>query len=212
MRKFTLIFFLVSFVISLSAQEAKTLFANIPDSLAPLLSSVNRLDCIDFLDSNMKAKVTNKFGGESEMTVLTDTYIHIKMTSQSSWQMKVLPVDSLNSIICVVSTACAPVCNSTVRFYSTDWQELPVAPLLTLPVEDDFYKKPAQEEQLYEYDQLRKKADIFLVKAELSADDEKLSFTYTTPDYVGSEDRESYDLYIHSSLLFEWAGGKFVRL
>ena len=34
---------------SLQAQEAKTLFVNIPDSLTPLLTKVNREDCIDFL-------------------------------------------------------------------------------------------------------------------------------------------------------------------
>ena len=35
---------------ALQAQEAKTLFVNMPDSLSPLLTKVNREDCIDFLD------------------------------------------------------------------------------------------------------------------------------------------------------------------
>ena len=39
---------------SLQAQEAKTLFINVPDSLCPLLTKVNREDCIDFLSSKMK--------------------------------------------------------------------------------------------------------------------------------------------------------------
>ena len=53
---------------SLQAQEAKTLFVNIPDSLTPLLTKVNREDCIDFLESKMKAQVENRFGKKSEMT------------------------------------------------------------------------------------------------------------------------------------------------
>ena len=44
---------------SLQAQEAKTLFVNIPDSLTPLLTKVNLEDCIDFLESKMKAQVEN---------------------------------------------------------------------------------------------------------------------------------------------------------
>ncbi len=55
---------------SLQAQEAKTLFVNIPDSLTPLLTKVNREDCIDFLESKMKAQVENRFGKKSEMTEL----------------------------------------------------------------------------------------------------------------------------------------------
>ena len=46
----------------LQAQEAKTCFKNMPDSICPLLSAVNRADFIDFLESKMKAEVTNSFG------------------------------------------------------------------------------------------------------------------------------------------------------
>ena len=44
----------------LQAQEAKTCFKNMPDSICPLLSAVNRADFIDFLESKMKAEVTNR--------------------------------------------------------------------------------------------------------------------------------------------------------
>ena len=65
-------------------QEAKAVFVSMPDSLSPLLTAVNRADFIDFLESKMKAKVENRFGGESEMTDLNKDYIRIQMTSQSS--------------------------------------------------------------------------------------------------------------------------------
>ena len=45
---------------ALQAQEAKTLFVNMPDSLSPLLTKVNREDCIDFLESKMKAQVRSE--------------------------------------------------------------------------------------------------------------------------------------------------------
>ena len=60
------------------AQEAKTCFVNMPDSLSPLLTAVNRADCVDFLASKMKAQVTNTLGGKSEMTELTADYIRIQ--------------------------------------------------------------------------------------------------------------------------------------
>ena len=53
------------------AQELtiRDVFRQMPDSLMPYLSTNNRLDFIDFLDSNMKAEVKNQFDGKSEMTV-----------------------------------------------------------------------------------------------------------------------------------------------
>ena len=88
----------------LQAQEAKTCFKNMPDSICPLLSAVNRADFIDFLESKMKAEVTNSFGGKSEMTELSPDYIHVKMTPQSSWQMKLLSINDSTKVICVVAS------------------------------------------------------------------------------------------------------------
>ena len=83
---------------SLQAQEAKTLFVNIPDSLTPLLTKVNREDCIDFLESKMKAQVENRFGKKSEMTELGTDYVRMQMSPQTSWQMKVLALSDTAEI------------------------------------------------------------------------------------------------------------------
>lgn len=81
----TLLLFIlgISSSFSVGAQEAKTVFVNIPDSLCPLLSSVNRADCIDFIESKMKAQVTNRFGGKSEMTELSPDYVSLQMSDAS---------------------------------------------------------------------------------------------------------------------------------
>ena len=66
--------FLVSIFCALSAmaQDMKTVFVAMPDSVTSLLTKVNREDCIDFLASDMKAVVKNRFGNVAEMKVLTD--------------------------------------------------------------------------------------------------------------------------------------------
>ncbi len=123
---------------ALWAQEAKTLFVNMPDSLSPLLTKVNREDCIDFLESKMKAQVENRFGKKSEMTDLSKDYIRMQMSSQSTWQMKVLALNDSTNVICTVSTACAPACDSSIRFYTDDWKPLTASLYITLPVMGDF--------------------------------------------------------------------------
>ena len=66
------------------AQDLKTLFVALPDSLSPLLTEVNRADFGDFLESGMKAEVKNRFGNMSEMTKLTSDYLFLKTTSAST--------------------------------------------------------------------------------------------------------------------------------
>ena len=85
---YTIAFFIIGLFtfVSSQAQEAKTLFINVPDSLCPLLTKVNREDCIDFLSSKMKAQVENRFGQKSEMTDLSKDYIRMQMTPETTWQ------------------------------------------------------------------------------------------------------------------------------
>lgn len=194
----------------LQAQEAKTCFKNMPDSICPLLSAVNRADFIDFLESKMKAEVTNSFGGKSEMTELSPDYIHVKMTAQSTWQMKLLPVNDTVKVICVVATVCAPACDSRVKFYTTDWKELVASSCLpTLPVLDDFIAEASDTVDVYGYQDARRQADMLLMKADLSAKDATLAFTLTTTDYMEKEAAEKLKPFIRRPVVYTWSRGKF---
>ena len=210
MKKLTMFLCLAcAWMCSLQAQEAKTYFKNMPDSLSPLLTSVNRADCIDFLESKMKAEVTNRFGGKSEMTELSPDYINVPMTPQSSWQMKLLAMTDTTQLICVVATACAPACDSDVHFYTTNWEELPASSYLALPVMKDFLSLP---DTLLDYEvrDAGEKADMLLMKANLSAKDNTLTFTFTTPDYMDKETAEKLKPYLRRPVVYVWKEDKFV--
>lgn len=196
---------------ALQAQEAKTCFKNMPDSICPLLSAVNRADFIDFLESKMKAEVTNSFGGKSEMTELSPDYIRVQMTPQSTWQMKLLPVNDSTKVICTVSTVCAPACDSHINFYTTDWKELPAASYLpALPAMDDFIIQAPDTVDIYEYQAARRQADMLLVKTDLSAKEAALTFTFTTPDYMEKEAAEKLKPFIRRPIAYTWNQGKFI--
>ena len=115
-----------------SAQDLKMrdVFKQIPDSLVPYLSQNNRLDFIDFLDSNMKAEVRNKLGGMSEMTALTDDSLSIRMSNALQIDMLLLkldqPVDSIQQVV-VFSQAFltdSVYRDSKVLLYTPDWKLL----------------------------------------------------------------------------------------
>lgn len=208
-----LLFWIFAGVVASQAQEAKTCFVNMPDSLSPLLSSVNRADFIDFLESKMKAEVTNNFGGKSEMTELTADYIRVKMSKQSSWQMKLLFVNDSTKVICTVSTVCAPACDSHINFYTTDWKELASSSYLpALPVINDFIAEAPDTADVYGYQEACLQADMLLMKADLSAKDSRLTFTFTTPDYMEKEAAEKLKPFLRRPMAYVWKEGRFVAL
>ena len=198
--------------VTLRAQSlAKDFFVSMPDSPCPSLTTVNRADCIDFLESHMRAEVTNRLNGKSEMTALTPDYIRIRLTSVSTWQMKVLQTDTAQ-VICTVSTVCGPVCDSRIHFYTTRWGELPVGDFLhSLPTKDDFILPPADSTDIYLYQDLMRQADMTLLRADLSASEPTLTFTYTTPEYMEPEAGQKMAVYVRGPIVYDWSEGKFVR-
>lgn len=194
---------------SLFGQTAKECFKVMPDSLTPLLSDVNKADFIDFLESKMKAEVTNRLGQKSEMTELTPDYIRMQMTSRSFWQMKMLDVNDSTRVVCTVSTVNGPVPDSDIRFYTPGWKELPVASFIQLPAQSDFLSVPDSLDD-NGVQQALSQADMPLVMADLSSKSDTLTFTFTTPRYMDKEANEVLKPFIRPLLKYVWREGRFV--
>ena len=130
MKKSVTICLLMFFASVGSAQEPtlRDVFRQIPDSLMPTLSVNNRLDFIDFMDSNMKAAVRNNLGGMSEMTALTDDSLSVRMSESLRVDMLLLtldePVDTIRQVVVFAESFLTDsVYNQTqLRFYTPDWQ------------------------------------------------------------------------------------------
>lgn len=191
------------------AQDMKSVFLAMPDSMTPLLTRVNKEDCIDFLASDMKAEVTNRFNNPTEMKVLTEDYVLMQTSAVGTLEMKLLPVNDSTKVVCMVKTICASACDSEVRFYTSDWkQELDKKEYLQLPDAGIFFlpKDSLSEEDVL----IRQKADMHLVKASLSKDAPTLTFIYTTPDYLNQEDKEKMSRHLNQNpVVFEWKDGQF---
>ena len=209
MRTILLIVVSVLCGISVSAQDMKSVFIAMPDSITPLLTKVNKEDFVDFLDSNMKAEVKNRFDGTAEMKVLTEDYTLVQTSEIGTLEMKLLPVNDSTKVICMVKTVCASACDSDVRFYTSDWsKELDAASLLQRPSADVFFlpNDTLSEEGVL----IRKKADMHLMKVSLSKDTPTLTFIYTTPDYLNQEDKEKLLPHLRKEpVVLEWKDGQF---
>ena len=191
------------------AQDMKSVFISMPDSIAPLLTKVNKEDCVDFLAYDMKAEVKNRLGGVTELKVLTDDYLFLQTTANSSMEMKLLPVNDSTKVVCMIKTVCSSACDSEVHFYSSDWkQKLMTTDYLSKPEGDMFFLPVDSSDE--EYALIRKEANVHLMKASLSKEDVSLTFIYTTPDYLNKENKEKLEPYLRKEpVVLKWQEGKF---
>ena len=112
------------------------LFREMPDSILPVLSENNRLDMIDFMASGMKAEVSNRLGGKSEMTLLADDSLRVKVSDALTVTLLLItPLDSIengNKIICFIRTygTDKSMLQSVTSFYTTQWNKIDQKPPL----------------------------------------------------------------------------------
>ena len=134
MKAFLSTILFVAASLSCHAETIGQFFVNIPDSLLlPTLTKVNREDCIDFLASNMKAVVKNRFEGKSEMTILTSDYLQMQVSTSMTIDLKLLALTDTTSCLCLVRTYCIDSLRreSTISFFTTDWLPLPLTQFLS---------------------------------------------------------------------------------
>ena len=105
-------------------------FRQMPDSLMPYLSTNNRLDFIDFLDSKMKAEIKNQFDGKSEMTALTDDSLSIRMNDALRVDMLLLkldePLDTISHVLVLAETfkTDSVYGDKSIKFFTPQWQQI----------------------------------------------------------------------------------------
>lgn len=205
MRKIIYIFtfLMIVFAKQTNAQEMRKIFVEMPDSIIPLLTQSNRADCVDFIDAKMRARVTNRLDGHSELLELTPDYLNIKLTSHTSMQMKLLPSLSGDTIICMINTVCAEACDSRIRFYTKEWQEISHATTL--------FKRPKVKEFFIageSLDKILQIADIYLVELKLSPTETTIQANYTMPAYMSRADSAFVTKSIHP-IVYQWTGKSF---
>lgn len=207
-KRIFLCLLLVSFI-PLHGQNAKSVFINLPDSLSPLLTKVNREDFADFLQSKMKAEVKNKMDKTTEMKELTEDYAFLQTTSKSSFQFKILSLNDTTKVLCVVRTVNGPIPDSRIQFYTTAWKELNTSSFVTPPTISQFLQLP-DSSQTEAYNLACAPLDICLYKADLSKDNTELTFTFTTPEYLNTQQAKDIAPYVKKSLVYVWKEGKYM--
>lgn len=189
------------------AEDLRTLFLNMPDSIMPTLTRSDRMDFLDFKDIGMKARAMNKLGGESVMTELSERMLSVTTSGSGKVDMVLLPRKNGSNLICIIKTVTARYDDSRLEFYNENWTPVDAKQLIKLPRFDDYLTREALRQDSLSY---FKKLSILRLQS-ITAVENALEFRYTSLDYIG-EDADRYRSWIKSDpIIYTWTGKRFKR-
>ena len=177
--------FLFVAVSSVAQVRMRDVFAQLPDSILPLMTRNNRLDCIDFIENGMEARVKNKFNDQVILEALTEDFLLIRTSESSNVEMKLMPLGS-DTLICVNRIYFGPTEDSDVRLYDINWR---FVRNVQRPDVLEFFKtvdsiRPWTPEMADTMDMIRGEATYLpLIKASLSAESSEIQWVLQSNEF-----------------------------
>lgn len=182
-----------------AGQTVDTLLANMPDSIVPVMSRDNRLDCIDFYKSKMTANVRNLFGGKCSIDTMSADYLRLSPTVASQVELRRFVGADSAAIVAVAYTYSAPAKETVVKFYNAaDWKPLKASSLLAAPGKAEFVRPGNGADAL----------DDAFVCASMA--DGTITFSLSTAG-LSADDLEKAKPYVGAPISYAWNGKRFDR-
>jgi hypothetical protein len=201
-----LVFLSASFVHSRTVAD---IFIGMPDEMIVQLEEAWRKDIIDLYKSGKTASLENTMQGRSVLKKLTDDYLLLETTERSTLEIKLLPLVNDTYIICLISTVYAPVADSEVAFYTTEWKKLPADELFT-PVTGAWFWKNGTDTATFQYVKAKSLMDFDLIKYSLNADNHTMTAEYTYPEFLSNEEKEELMPFLKDDRkIYEWKRSRF---
>lgn len=222
MKRHILLCLVLTLSIAMSAKPKlmRDVFKSMPDSLTPYLSHNNKLDMIDYIDSHMRAEVKNNLDGKTVLNQLTDDYLSLQLNDVSKLELLLLPLDkqvrrvapsdssaeSYTQIICMVQTVGKSIRNSSVRFFTPNWQQLDSTPFISKP--NLFFAVRPDTMSVERYEEMKTLASS--IEFEYLIDSEKRIITFIPHvTFVSNDEKRCLDQLMNQKTV-TWNGHAFV--
>ncbi len=198
-KKILLLCALTTLGLPVSAQMLmRDVFAQLPDSVLPYMTRNNRLDCIDFIENGIEARVKNRFSEHVTLKALTKDYLCLQTSVSSYVEMKLVS-HGTDTAICVNRTYMGSTPDSEVSLYSKNWKYLSrqarpaVSEFLQLPANDSVLTIQASTDTMRA---IRQEAEYLpLIKASLSPESNDITWTLQTSEFT-KENKKVADKYL----------------
>ena len=187
-----------------SAITPEEAFTSAPAEVFPLLDRNSRLDMLDYFHSGLDTPTANRLDGRSAVTGLSSGSLSVRLSDVSTAQLVVLPSRS-DTIVAVVTTMNVPAKDSSIAFYTSDWQ-----PLAT----DSYFKAPTLADWTakgHRAAELEQNVPFMLAAIDIDQPAGTLTLTNSLADFLAPEVYGSISGAIVPSITYRWDGRRYSR-
>lgn len=208
MRKLTICLLMAVSALSANAQMLKPLFTISPITELTYLNVNQRKDLIDLFEAGHQAAVTNNLTGKSELLLLSDYHLRLRLSPISELDLLLLnPAGSSAPSILLINSLRGALVDSQLNLYSSEWKRSDLSAIITLPEQRQLLRHPDSVEAVQ---QLVSLVDLLTLDISYLPGEQTLliapSFNAPFDDKALTEIK---NLLIDSPLRYHWSGQRF---
>ena len=197
---------------SLLSQTIVKCYENMPDILNPTLTKQNRLELVEYYKAKQGDSIANRFDHQVHLLKL-DTLnqrILVKNTRTSTFDMKLIKQADSTVVIGIIRTVCAPVCLSSIEFYDTSWNLIPV--IFNMPKSIEWLNMNNIPADKIDLQWARNLMGVSFISLSFSEKDQTIIARNNTLDFLSNEDRKVISPYVSDkTITFELKGQQWQR-
>jgi hypothetical protein len=172
------------------SQSIEELYVKMPDILNPTLSSQNRLELLEYHKAHQTDTTLNRYGNQVMLLVM-DTLnerLVVRNTPNSTFEMKVNYLKDSIPYIGIIRTICAPVCQSTIEFYDTAWNVIPLQ--FTMPKAILWLNENGISNDMVDLNWINKSFETGFITLNFSSVNNEIVAKNNTIDFLSEADRK----------------------
>ncbi|MDR1369469.1 MAG: DUF3256 family protein [Dysgonamonadaceae bacterium] len=208
MKKISVFILFIVFCGAAGAQGMASIFSSMPDRMIEPVDSILRLDIIDLYNAGRSPQIINHFGDTARLVALEDNYLQFQ-SGNLTLEIASLPMINDSKVIGVIKTVCAPVCDSRVLFFTTEWKPLDPGVFINPVAWDWFISEGVDRDNEY-FKTVESALDMELMQFSFDNNGLSLVQTYNTPQYLSIDLRASAGKYLKKeSKRYTWNKVRF---
>jgi len=189
-RSFSLVIMMLT-SLAVFSRNIENCYINMPDRLNPTMTKKIRMEMLEYHKAGQGDSIQNVFGNLAYLLTFDtlNNFIAVKNTKSSTFEMKLMKNEQGMPFIGIIRSVCAPICQSSIEFYDTAWNKIPLQFIMPKAIQWVNKEKLAASTDL-DKTWVEKALENTFVSLQFDAKNQFIIATNNSVEFLSVEDRK----------------------
>ena len=185
---------------------AAELFIEAPQSVV-LIDSFPKMEMVEYFRAGSDHPTTTRIGSQARILSLEDAFLEYRIGETADFQLATLPLRKGGKCVALVETLSGGITDSSISFFTTEWQPMETRKMFTEPVLSDWLTSEGRKQR----SALEQDIPFIATKYMIDPAAGTLTARLTLADYFVKDEWEKIAPLLKSELIYVWnPSGEFV--